>query len=189
MTSTMTDNALANLYRNACADDAALLADIDPRDLVDLAQGRLAGAQRQRVVAAIAQSPSLAAAYRLARASADWAQALAADMAGETAPAGNVRALPMRTAKVTSIRRHPFALAAAVSAMAIGAVFVGQRLQAPVDPFADGMADIAALQGDSIAAASFDNGRYGEDRIFSFGTSRDAGGEDGIFGQGFGGGS
>ena len=95
----------------------------------------------------------------------------------------------MRTAKVTSIRRHPFALAAAVSAMAIGAVFVGQRLQAPVDPFADGMVDIAALQGDSIAAASFDNGRYGEDRIFSFGTSREAGGEDGIFGQGFGGGS
>lgn len=191
-TSTMTDNTLATLYRNACAEDARLLAEVDPRDLLDLAQGRLAGERRQRLVAAIAQSPSLAAAYRLARASGEWAQSLSAELAGEaqTTRTATVHALPARPARVATLRRHPFALAAAVSAMAIGAVFVGQRLQAPVDPFADGMADVAALQGDSIASASFDAGRAAaDDRIFSFGTARDSGGDDGIFGQGFGGGS
>lgn len=189
----MTDNTLATLYRNACADDARLLADVDPRDLLDLAQGRLAGERRQRLVAAIAQSPSLAAAYRLAKASGDWSQSLSAELAGDvlTTRTATVHALPVRPARVTAIRRHPFALAAAVSAMAIGAVFVGQRLQAPVDPFAEGMVDASTLQGDSIASVSFDAGRSAavDDRIFSFGSARDSGGDDGIFGQGFGGGS
>jgi uncharacterized membrane protein YgcG len=191
MTSTMTDNTLATLYRDACAQDAQVLAEIDPRDLVDLAQGRLAGERRRQVVEAIAISPSLAAAYRLAKASGEWAQSLSSELAGEArAPAATVHALPARPVRVAAIRRHPFALAAAVSAMAIGAVFVGQRLQAPADPFAEGMADIVRVQADSIASASFDNGRGGEDRIFSFGSSREsAGGHDGIFGQDFGGGS
>ncbi len=183
----MTDNTLASLYRAACVQDAQLLHGVDPRDLLDLAQGRLAGEKRQQLVAAIAESPSLAAAYRVAKASGDWAQTLSADLAGECRkPAAVVRSQP---ARVVALRRHPFAMAAAVSAMAIGAVFVGQRLQAPVDPFAENLARIADPGEDSIAVASFDGGRSGEDRIFSFGTSREAGGRDGIFGQDFGGGS
>src|SRR5690606_35239648 len=108
-------------------------------------------------VAAIAESPSLAAAYRVAKASGDWAQTLSADLAGECRkPAAVVRSQP---ARVVALRRHPFAMAAAVSAMAIGAVFVGQRLQAPVDPFAENLARIADPGEDSIAVASFDSGR------------------------------
>lgn len=187
MTSTMTDNTLARLYRDACVEDPALLGSVDPRDLVDLAQGRLAGEKRQQLVAAIAASPSLAAAYRVARASGDWAQALSTDLAQTRRKQTDV--VKAQPARVVTFRRHPLAMAAAVSAMAIGAVFVGQRLQAPVDPFAEDLARIVETREDSIAVASFDAGRAGEDRIFSFGTSRTADGRDGIFGQDFGGGS
>ena len=56
-----TETTLESLYRNACRDDARLLAQVDATDLVELAQGRLAGERRQRVVEALAASPSLAA--------------------------------------------------------------------------------------------------------------------------------
>lgn len=185
MTSTMSDTKLSHLYRGACVQDAWLLADVDPRDLLDLAQGRLAGERRQRLVAAIAESPSLAAAYRMARASGEWAQAVAADLAGQCRPAGAVPVLPRRAARVAAFRR-PLALAATVAAMAVGAVFVTQNLRAPESRI-DAMVDLGGVKEDSIASASFDSGEG--DHIFSFGTtSRQAHG-DGIFGQGFGGGS
>lgn len=159
-----TDTTLESLYWNACRDDARLLAQVDATDLVELAQGRLAGERRQRVVEAIAASPSLAAAYRMAKAGGEWAQGVSAELkAGSVAPSV-VRALPLRR-NAPAARR--FAMAAAVSAMAIGAVFVGSRMESPgvVD------SDFAAMSGqrvheDAILAASF-GPRDDADVIFS----------------------
>ena len=158
-----TDATLESLYRNACRDDARLLAQVDAIDLVELAQGRLAGERRQRVVETIAASPSLAAAYRMAKAGGEWAQGVSAELkAGSVAPSV-VRALPLRR-NAPAARR--FAMAAAVSAMAIGAVFVGSRMESPA--FVD--SDFAGMSGqrgeDAILAASF-GPRDDADVIFS----------------------
>lgn len=186
----MTDK-LTTLYQTACREDAQLLDGIDAAQLIDLAEGRLTGEARAQLVEAIAASPSLAAAYRMARASGDWSRRVAAELAGETAIDGNVRALPLRPA-VAAPRRQRWALAAAVSAMAIGAVFVSQQIRAPsADVAADDVifaAIIDQAHADGIMVTSFDASRMdrGEDRIFS---SRGPGEADAIFDQSFGNGS
>jgi hypothetical protein len=173
-----TDASIATLYRQACADDAAVLAGIDARDLADLAQGRLAGERRQRLVEAIARSPALAAAWRLARAGGDWSQALAADMAAAAnGGRGADAAAPVRRQAVVQRRRFPFSIAAAVSAMALGAVLVNQGLREPPAAEAELAAQVSGSTGDDILAATF--GSNGDqDTIFS---SRSADSRDEIF--------
>lgn len=173
-----TEATIAALYRQACADDAAVLAGIDARDLVDLAQGRLAGERRRQLVAAIAVSPALAAAWRLARAGGDWSQALAADMAAAVdGGRGRGSATPIRRQAAVERRRFPFAVAAAVSAMAVGAVLVNQGLRERSAAIGELTAQVQADGGDDILAASF--GRNGDhDTIFS---SRSADSADQIF--------
>jgi hypothetical protein len=178
MRSMTTEATIATLYRQACADDAAVLAGIDARDLADLAQGRLAGERRQRLVEAIAVSPALAAAWRLARAGGDWSQALAADMAAaanERRGAGSVA--PARRQAVAQRRRFPFAVAAAVSAMAVGAVLVSQGLRERAGAESELAAQVPNAASDDILATSF--GRNGDhDTIFS---SRSGDSQDQIF--------
>lgn len=183
----MTDARLATLYRDACGDDRQLLADVDVSSLIDLANGRLTGERRSQLIEAIAASPSLAQAYRVAKASGDWSKLVAADLARESVHGSNVHALPMRYARpAVAARRHRFAMAAAVSAMAIGAVFVSQRLESPTHAVDAGYAVEAETlkNSDSIMLTSFDaprgNGVKGDviftartsvddDRIFAFG--------------------
>lgn len=170
-----TEATLAQLHRNACRDDAHLLAQVDAGDLVDLAQGRLAGERRQQVIEAIAASPSLAAAYRMAKASAAWSQDVAAELKDRTGADRSIRALPTRRTRPAARR---FAMAAAVSAMAVGAVFVGGRLESPGTMEA-GFTDVptSGAHGDAILAASF--GQQGDaDTIFS---ARSAADSDRIF--------
>jgi hypothetical protein len=182
-----TDLKLARLYRDACADDRQLLANIDVSDLIDLANGRLAGERRARMVDALATSPSLARAYRMAKASGDWSAMVASELAGEKATGHNVRIQPIRRARpVGHMRRRRFAMAAAISAMAIGAVFVTQRLESPSIQADNTYASTSDAAGgnDSIMLTSFDASRDGNvnadiiftsrmpadnDRIFAFG--------------------
>lgn len=166
MRSMTTEATIATLYRQACADDAAVLAGIDARDLVDLAQGRLAGERRRQLVEAIAASPRLAAAWRLARAGGDWSQALAADMA-TAANGGRSAAAPAPIRRPAAARRRfPFAVAAAVSAMAVGAVLVNQGLRERTAAQGGLTAQYDAAGSDDILATSF--GRNGDqDTIFS----------------------
>jgi hypothetical protein len=179
MNTMTTEATIATLYRQACADDAALLAGIDARDLVDMAQGRLAGERRSRLVDAIAASPSLAAAWRMARAGGDWSQALAADMAS-AADGRRAGAVSPPRRHAAPARRLPFALAAAVSAMAMGAVLVNQGLRERASDTDELTAQVLTGGSDDILAASF--GRNGDqdtifsssshdsdDRIFAFG--------------------
>jgi hypothetical protein len=175
-----TDNTIARLYQAACRENARLLADVDAADLIDLAEGRLVGDHRARLVDAIAASPSLAAAYRLARASRGWSQALAAEMADEAQVGSNVRALPARQARpaATAPHRRSFAMAAAVGAMAVGAVFVSQRLQSPAEidaGFAENSATEDGIMAGSFGSKSDDDVIFSvrnpaeQDRIFAFG--------------------
>lgn len=187
-----TETPLAKLYRDACRDDARLLADVDVADLIDLAQGRLAGERRARLVGAMASSPALADAYRLAKAGGEWSQALAGDLSRETGGIATVRRQPLfaRGHSRPAARRYPLALAAAVGAMAVGAVFFAQRMQTQAPSGVDGdFASVAAMHGDvddTIAAGSFEGFTHaspgGEDVIF---TTRDAGSDsDRIFSYG-----
>ena len=174
----MTERTLSKLYQDACTADDRVFDEIDIGDLIDLAEGRLAGERRFQLVSAIAQSPRLATAYRIAKAGGEWSRALASDLAqeGRAAPTVAPTVVPFRR---SAPRRQRLALAAAVSAMAVGAVFVGQRMQAPDMP---GAIDPVAIENvvagsDSILAASF--GRNGDaDVIFS---ARSVQGEDRIF--------
>lgn len=189
MTSMMTDDAIAKLYRDACNAAGALPADVDVSDFIDLAEGRLAGERRRRLVELIACSPAAASAYRMAKAGGEWSRALAADLAGTvSAPSTVVRALPARQ-RTYALRRHPLALAATVSAMAIGAVFVAQQLKRPTAVTeAEFAAEVAMPEADAILATSFDARRGANgDRIFS--SNDDSAGDDSIFGEGFGKGS
>ncbi len=182
----MTEIKLAALYRDACTADRQLLADVDVAELIDLAHGRLAGARRAQLVDAIAASPSLAQAYRLAKASGDWSTLVAADLARGAGRGANVHAMPVRHSRpAVAVRRHRFAVAAAVSAMAVGAVFVSQRLESPTHADTGYAMDVGSVAGsDAIALMSFDapSGRTGNpdviftsrthvdsDRIFAFG--------------------
>ncbi len=183
----MTDK-LTHLYQAACHEDARLLEGVDADRLIDLAEGRLAGPERERLVEAIAASPALAAAYRVARASGDWSRGVAAELAGERVD--NIRTLTPRTATAAP-RRQRWALAAAVSAMAIGAVFVSQQMRAPAVDTGDDVIFAAIIEkaaGDGIMVTSFDAGRAAgdDDRIF---TTRAPGESDAIFDQSFGNGS
>lgn len=185
----MTDLKLAAIYRDACVEDRQRLADVDVSELIDLANGRLAGERRALLVDAIAASPSLAQAYRMAKASGDWSRLVAADLAREAVPAPSVRASPLRQARpAIAARRHRFAMAAAVSAMAVGAVFVSQRLESPTPSFDQVHAIEASALGtaDAIMLTSFDaprgNGGHA-DVIF---TARSVGDSDRIFAFGKG---
>lgn len=176
-----TETTIAKLYRDACRDDARLLADVDVADLIDLAQGRLAGERRVRLVEAIASSPALANAYRLAKAGGEWSQALSADLARESAGGATVRHLPVRQ-MLPAARRYPFAMAAAVGVMAIGAVFVAQRMHTQALPGIDGdFASATATPGstdDSIASGSFEGlARAPADADVIF-TTRDVGSQN-----------
>ncbi len=176
----MTDTTLAKLYRDACNADDRAFDDVDIGELIDLAEGRLAGERRFRLVAAIAQSPRLASAYRMAKAGGEWSRTVAADLAQQPSAPSVRRVVPLRTSVV---RRQRFALAAAVSAMAIGAVFVGQRMSAPdADAGLASAVDAAVADSDAILAVSF--GRNGDaDVIFSARTGED---DDRIFSFGRG---
>jgi hypothetical protein len=180
MISMTTEATIATLYRQACADDDALLAGIDARDLADLAQGRLAGERRRQLVEAIAASPKLAAAWRMARAGGDWSQALAADLAA-AANGGRGAATPTPIRRQAAARRRlPFAVAAAVSALAVGAVLVNQGLREQPATQGGMTAQFDAGGGDDILATSF--GRNGDhDTIFS---ARSAETDDRIFAAG-----
>lgn len=177
-----TEATIAKLYRDACREDGPLPADLPVADLIDLAHGRLAGERRARLVNAIASSPALASAYRLAKAGGEWSRALAADLARESGRSGIVRALPTRQARpALAVRRHPLALAAAVGVMAIGAVFVTQQLRSPVAGVDGDFASASAYGGgDAIASHSFDAaGRtHAADVIF---TTQDVSDNDRIF--------
>jgi hypothetical protein len=174
-----TDLKLARLYRDACADDRQLLANINVSDLIDLANGRLAGERRARMVDALATSPSLVRAYRMAKASGDWSAMVAGELAGEKTTGHNVRIQPVRHAhSMAHMRRHRFAMAAAVSAMAIGAVFVTQRLESPSIQAEDAYASASDAAGgnDSIMLTSFDalrDGNVNADVIFTARTPAD----------------
>ena len=189
MTEMMTEATLAKLYRDACQGNDRLPADFDIADLIDLAQGRLAGERRARLVDAIAASPALASVYRLAKAGGAWSHALAADLAQEATSRGaTVHRLPKRHVRpAVAARRYPLAMAAAVGAMAVGALFVAQQLQAPAEDVVGDDFTSAPAHGtsDAIASHSFDpSGRSpsnadvifttrdvaNSDRIFSFGT-------------------
>jgi len=184
----MTDMKLAALYRDTCEADRQLLADVEISSLIDLANGRLAGERRAQLVEAIAASPSLAKAYRLAKASGEWSALVSADLARGANHGSNGHPLPVRQGRPwVAARRHRFAMAAAVSAMAIGAVFVSQRLESPTHRVVSGYGvDTARVTGDdSIALMSFDarEGHVNADVIF---TSRRSLDSDRIFAAGKG---
>lgn len=162
----MTEHNLARLYQASCRDDAAALDAVTPAELVDLAEGRLAGPRRAAVVEAIAASPSLAQAWRLARAS----RAAALELSQGIADARRATARPLHARP--ALRR--LALAATVSAVAVGSVFMARQLgpEAGVP---------GLVEEDAIATAGFD-GRGDDDRIFS---SRSGMEPDRIFGQSF----
>lgn len=194
----MTDTTLAELYRQACADYADYadtLAAVDVDDLIALAHGRLAGARRQLVIDAIARSPELAAAWRVARDSSDWATAVAADLAADRRDERTSHRLPGQPSArpshrpVARLRGARWSMAAAVSGLAVAAAFLAQPWQ---QPGGQGEAAIAGHHGadttqvDAILSTSFDRRHRAADPDVIFSARLPSMHEDGIFDGGFG---
>ena len=191
----MTDKTLATLYQQACADDAGLLASVDADELIGLAHGRLSGARRQAVVDAIARSPELAAAWRMARDSGDWAAAVAAELAEDCRDdlaarrrQRSLSAAPARPA-VARLRGSRWAMAAAVSGLAVAAAFLAQPWQVPGgqdDAGLAGSGDADSYTVDAILSTSFDRASRGGDPDVIFNARLPSVHEDSIFDGSFG---
>lgn len=188
----MTDTTLAELYRQACADDPGALDAVTADELIALAHGRLAGARRQAVIDAIARSPELAAAWRIARDSGPWAAAVAADLSqgrNDDLAGRRQHALPAaRPARRARVRGARWAMAAAVSGLAVAAAFLAQPWQAPDGQGVGGVAqhDAGTAAADAILSTSFDRGHRAADPDVIFNARLPSVHEDGIFDGGFG---